>query len=194
MTLKKSVFAILTLTAGSISLAAGSAQLSKKALENRAAVYLLNKTEMRTSNQNIRSFALNRQVDSSLELVDRDRCQEPEPIDMSCVTFVAGNWPSSEQRAEAARACVGNPSDSCVKFVAGSWPDFDLRVKSAKACRNNTSLACAEWVAGNWPSTEQRLAAAIACDHVDLDCAKFTAGNWPSNDQRLEAARACSGR
>jgi hypothetical protein len=187
MTLKNIITGLLLFFAGSTSMAAAKVQPSQKQIENRAALFLLKKSE--ASLQSRQTF--NRESDRL------DRCDDQQPGDMSCVQYVAGNWsPTTEQRAEAARSCVGNRNDICVKYVGGDWsPTFEQRTAAARSCRNNQNSDCANYVAGNWsPSFEERTTAASACQNADVECVKYTAGNWsPDFQTRVNAAKACGG-
>jgi hypothetical protein len=117
----------------------------------------------------------------------------PAPSTQACITFVAGAYPSSDERIAAARACVGNYGDTCATWAAGAYPSYDVRVVAARACRNNLSTDCAAFVAGAYPSYDQRIAGVSACQNADFDCVKYVAGAYPSYDQRIAAAKSCAG-
>jgi hypothetical protein len=179
MTSFKTTFLILSLA--SCCLAFGK-PMSSKTLQDRAATFLLKKAQGQLQIQSLRSQSLTR---------DFQQCHQP--LSTECIQFVAGNFPSDDERAAAARACVGNEDATCAKFVAGNYPTTDERVNAAKACRNNLGSACAEFVAGNYPTEDERINAAKACENADVECVKYTAGNYPTSDERLNAAKACGG-
>ena len=56
---------------------------------------------------------------------------------LQCVEFVAGSYPSNDERLKAVRACRANQDSECVIYVAGSYPSFGEREDSAKSCANN---------------------------------------------------------
>jgi hypothetical protein len=116
-----------------------------------------------------------------------------QPMSKECIVFVAGSYPSTSDRIDAVRACVGNYGDACAKYVSGSYPSKSDRIESARACRNNYNLDCATLVSGSYPSHAERLESVLACANVDVECLKFILGSYPSRSERLEAAKVCSG-
>lgn len=52
---------------------------------------------------------------------------------LDCIQFVAGSYPSSQQKLEAAKACHSADVE-CVKYVAGSYPSSEQLIAAAKAC------------------------------------------------------------
>ena len=121
-------------------------------------------------------------------------CDQPSSIDGQCVKFVAGDYPSSDERVNAARACAGVQSVECVKFVAGNYPNSDERVNAAKTCAGVVDVECIKFVAGNYPNSDERNEAVLACKYASVDCVKEVAGNYPNFSERVAAAKACGGQ
>lgn len=120
-------------------------------------------------------------------------CYEPPASNAQCMQYVAGSYPTSDQRLEAARACAGVSNLGCVQYVAGSYPTFDGRVSAARSCVGVSDLSCAQYVAGSYPTSDQRETAAQACRYASVDCVRQVAGSYPTFDQRVAAAQACGG-
>jgi hypothetical protein len=123
----------------------------------------------------------------------RNACNPTSPS-ADCINFVAGSYPSSDEKLAAARACTGVSSVDCVKFIAGSYPSFDERVKAASACKNNVNLDCVQFVAGSYPSFDERTKAGLACENADVNCVKSVVGSYPNFNERVKAAQACGGK
>lgn len=155
-------------------------------LRDLAADFLLNKhdieIEMQSENEGARA------------LFSRDLGCIEEPSAQACIEFVAGSYPTTNERKEAALSCVGNYGADCTIFLAGSYPTTRERQDAAKACKGNRGVECATFVAGLYPTSKERLDAVKACAHADVECVKYIAGSYPNTKQRLDAAKACGGQ
>lgn len=109
-----------------------------------------------------------------------------------CAEWVAGSYPTYDQRLNSLKACQGVIILDCPKWVAGSYPTFDQRINASQACNRINNMKCPEWVAGSYPTFDQRVAATKACIKVESDeCPKWAAGNYPTFDQRINSAISC---
>lgn len=149
----------------------------------RAAAYLLKQSEKQSLNKKTESF------------LEQEACQPPvtPSPDGQCVSYVAGSYPTSDERLRAARACAGVYSLECVQYAAGSYPTFSERETAAQSCRGVYDVACAQYVAGSYPTTSERAQAVEACRYANVDCVKQVAGSYPTLAERIAAAKACSG-
>ena len=157
-----------------------SVPLPMSTAEQKAARFLIHKS---SSNQKNQLMALS---------YPGEIC--PNKINTDCITFVAGNYPSTDEKLAATRACVGNFNSECVKAVAGSYASTLEKLEAAKACRGNLSQECMSYVAGSYPSTNEKIQAAKACDGADVECVKYVAGSYPSSTEKIAAAKACGGQ
>ena len=157
-----------------------SANFAMSNAEKKAALFLLHKSD---------TFQKNQLMELSYP---GEIC--PTKINTECIIFVAGNYPSADEKLAATRACVGNINSECVKALAGSYPITSERVNAAKACRGNLGQDCMLYVAGSYPTTDERLQAAKACDGADAECVKYVAGSYPSSSEKITAAKACGGQ
>jgi len=167
-----------------------SAKSELNVTQLRAAAYLLKQLEKQPENSTLK-------VQSSANL-EHDNCQTPPPYqppqpDTQCITYVAGSYPSADERVRAARACAGVYSLECVQYAAGSYPSFAERESAARSCSGVHDIACAQYVAGSYPSTSERTQAVEACRYASVDCVRQVAGSYPSFAERIAAAKACSG-
>ncbi len=179
----KKVLLLFILTSGVGSW--GSSAMTR--LEKKASFFLMKKSLITESKLQSTS--------TDFIPLDGEYCpaQPPRP-NSECIVFVTGNFPSTDDKLRAVRACAGNYNAVCAKYVAGNFPNFDERVAAAESCRNNIDTDCMKFVAGDFPSSDERKTAAMACRNASLDCVKYTAGNFPNFDERLSAARACGGQ
>ncbi len=178
--LKVSICLVAVVLVGSIA----SAKQELGALEKRAAIFLLKQSTLKSQALKSAKF-----FSSQNEICEDDK---PKPSS-DCISYVAGSYPSTDERVRAARACAGNHGVSCATYVAGSYPSFSEREAAALACRNVSDLSCAKFVAGSYPSNSERVTAAKACKNASLECVKYTAGSYPSFSERVAAANACGG-
>ena len=118
-------------------------------------------------------------------------CQPP--YSGACVEFVAGSMPTTSERQDAVRACIGNYGVECAAFVAGSMPSFNERVNAARSCKNNVNLDCVQFVTEPMSFMSDRITAANACQNADVNCVKYAAGSRPTFFDRVSAANACGG-
>jgi hypothetical protein len=117
----------------------------------------------------------------------------PRPS-LSCIQYVAGTYPNTKEKIEAARACAGNYGSDCAQYVAGFNAGAGDRQSAAIACNGVLALGCVQYVAGSFPNMSEKVAAAKACVNVvDINCVNYVAGSFPSVADRIAAARACGG-
>ncbi|MBS1963704.1 MAG: hypothetical protein JST04_15925 [Bdellovibrionales bacterium] len=166
----KTFFVLMSVLASITAASAGISAAKRAAIVSRAETYFL--------------------LVGNGQLAGPAECTPPSTQD--CIVFVAGSYPSSDERITAAKACVGNYGVTCAKWAAGSYPSFDERVTAARACRDNRTTECAVFVAGSYPSSDERLTAVRACGNADIACVKYVAGSYPSFDERVAAAKSCS--
>lgn len=162
-----------------------SAKSELNTTQLRAAAFLLKKAEQK-------SFKTESLVEH-LPPGCHDPVTPPVP-DSQCVTYVAGSYPTSDERIRAARACAGVYSLKCVQFAAGSYPTFSEREAAARSCSGVHDTACAEYVSGSYPTTSERTQAVEACRYASVECVRQVAGSYPTFSERIEAARACGGQ
>jgi hypothetical protein len=170
--------AILTLSTTLYGFASHSITMTQ--YEKKAAIFLLHK-------------------DLAVQKFQRQELPNPghicyPKVSAECIDFVAGSLPNTDERLEAARACVGNLNADCASFAAGTLSNISDRIEAAKACRGNFGKDCLEYVSGTFADMSQRLQSAKACNGADLECVKYVAGSFPSSDERISAAKACGGQ
>lgn len=115
------------------------------------------------------------------------------PPDLDCIKYVAGSYPTSEERSRAARACVGVSDMQAVNYIAGSYPSFSEREEAAYLSSRNLNLECTKFVAGSYPTLQERKNAAGVCHNVKFDCVQLVAGSYPTMTERMNAAKSCGG-
>lgn len=168
-----------------------SAKSELNVTQLRAAAFMLKKAEQKSVSANTSS--------KTSSILEHDNCHPPYPKpeppkpDTECITYVAGSYPSTDERVRAARACVGVYSLACVQYAAGSYPSFAERESAARSCSGIHDIECAQFVAGSYPSTSERLQAVEACRYADVTCVRQVAGSYPSFAERISAAKACGG-
>ena len=166
----------------------------QSAAELKAALYSIQKEEAAFEMRALKSTEPTQGLQNTLglDVLDRGDCLPTNRT--SCIEFVAGSYPTTNERLEAAKTCAGVYSGDCVKFVAGSYPTTSQRKDAALACRGVFAVECVEFVAGSYPTTTQKKEAAAACVNVvDGACVKYVAGSYPTRSQKIAAARACAG-
>ncbi|MGZ6399689.1 MAG: hypothetical protein ACXWQ0_19225, partial [Bdellovibrio sp.] len=114
MTLLKTTFVLLLFSFSNLVLA----KPAMNTYELRAASYILKKASSREFTFQTQSLSAPNEI-----------CHPVNTID--CVQYVAGQYASSDERLQAARACIGNNGLSCVQYVAGNYASFADKINSA---------------------------------------------------------------
>ncbi|MGE0614638.1 MAG: hypothetical protein AB7P04_03280 [Bacteriovoracia bacterium] len=165
-------------------------KLSLPEIQRRAATYHLQKAEQ----AELSAVGLLDVEITSGDEEENDRCRPSRSPSPACMDYVAGSFPTTDDRLEAARICAGTRDLVCAEYVAGAFPTKETRIGAVQVCRGNQGIACAEFVSGSFPTSGTRKQAVEACRWADVECVKAVAGSFPTSDTRLAAARACGGR